>query len=154
MDIILIPINFSLIYNHIMSLPKFRIQQKINFVNIPLPVYFSSWVCLEEIHEHVNLILKKTSKQFSSHPKTIRNMELLTVADSATTPLLFWPSVACNISKHNMFVDFKLTAIWLKPASRTVRVDDVKYLNARSKLSLKRKLIINNQITGDNEYMK
>ena len=26
---------------------------------IPLSVNFSCWVCLEEIHEHVNLILKE-----------------------------------------------------------------------------------------------
>lgn len=30
-----------------------------------------------------------------------------------------------------------LTAIWLRPASRTVRVEEVKYLNAKSRLSLK-----------------
>ena len=62
--------NLTLPFSKICKIQDLNEQNGTN--SIPLPVYFSSWVCLEEVHKHVNLVLRKMScKQVSLYQRLI-----------------------------------------------------------------------------------
>ena len=62
--------NLILPFSKICKIQDLNEQNGTN--SIPLPVYFSSWVCLEEVHKHVNLVLRKMScKQVSLYQRLI-----------------------------------------------------------------------------------